>query len=252
MPRKEQYRARVRDGLCGTCGGPRDAETKQCRACLDGYRERAKASRQARRESGLCRCGRPPLEGTSQCDGCREKGRKDLRARYRRLSAAGLCVCGKFPRPGKRTCADCGTMQSRFACEQTRRWASAGLCRRCGEQPVEGRTCCEPCLKYQAEFNRSWRTKLKAEVIAGYGGKCVCCGETTYEFLTFDHVNNDGAAHRKEIGNGTEKIMRWIIANDYPDSIAVRCWNCNCAREYFGVCPHEAARLRQNQPSEET
>src|SRR5216683_833717 len=42
--------------------------------------------------------------------------------------------------------------------------------------------------------------KLRLEALTFYSNnsepKCACCGETQYEFLALDHVNNDGSIHR--------------------------------------------------------
>jgi hypothetical protein len=85
-------------------------------------------------------------------------------------------------------------------------------------------------------------------MIEAYGGKCICCGETIPEFLTIDHINNDGAKQRKEIrpnkvrngggGSGVE-FYRWLRKHGYPqDNYQLLCFNCNCAKGYFGQCPH--------------
>ncbi len=76
--------------------------------------------------------------------------------------------------------------------------------------------------------------------IAEYGGKCVCCGNSTYEFLTFDHINNDGAAHRREIGSkGGAHFVTWLKKNGWPkDIIQLLCMNCNHAKDKYGACPH--------------
>lgn len=77
----------------------------------------------------------------------------------------------------------------------------------------------------------------RREAIAAYGGKCVCCGETEPVFLAFDHINDDGAAHRKEIGEGATVIVQWVKKNGYPqDRIQLLC-HCNWAKHHGG-CPH--------------
>src|SRR6266487_243530 len=48
--------------------------------------------------------------------------------------------------------------------------------------------------------------KVREEVLQAYGHACVCCGETRGEFLAIDHVNNDGAVHRREIGGSGKQI----------------------------------------------
>jgi hypothetical protein len=39
--------------------------------------------------------------------------------------------------------------------------------------------------------------KRKAEVMAHYGGRCACCKTDDLDVLSIDHVNKDGAAHRR-------------------------------------------------------
>ena len=70
---------------------------------------------------------------------------------------------------------------------------------------------------------------LRKIVIQHYGGRCKC-GESTYEFLTIDHRNGGGSAHRRKIG--ANNIARWIIKNNFPENIQILCWNCNCKIAY--------------------
>lgn len=80
--------------------------------------------------------------------------------------------------------------------------------------------------------------RLRMEALAAYGGKCACCGESHPEFLTFDHINDDGAQHRREIRSKT--IYRWLRDNKYPQGqIVIACMNCNSARAWHGYCPHQ-------------
>ncbi|MFE1396776.1 hypothetical protein ACFW53_02415 [Nocardiopsis dassonvillei] len=60
--------------------------------------------------------------------------------------------------------------------------------------------------------------------------------------LTIDHVDNNGAEHRREIGGGGEKLYRWLKREGYPPGYQVLCFNCNVGRHLGnGVCPHEEA-----------
>lgn len=81
---------------------------------------------------------------------------------------------------------------------------------------------------------------VKTAVIEAYGGECVCCHENILEFLTIDHINNDGAEERRQNGKKTGgKLYRWLIANNFPkDKYQILCYNCNCAKGFFGYCPH--------------
>ena len=84
---------------------------------------------------------------------------------------------------------------------------------------------------------KQYRKKAKKEALEHYGGKCVCCGEFRYEFLSFDHINGGGRKHSKSI-NGMA-IGIWLRKNNYPDGFRILCHNCNQALGHFGYCPHQ-------------
>lgn len=91
------------------------------------------------------------------------------------------------------------------------------------------------------------RLRLKWEVLEYYSkgdALCACCGEDCIAFLTLDHVNNNGAKHRRELGYDKSSprkldLIKWVKANNYPEGFQVLCFNCN-AGKYIngGVCPH--------------
>lgn len=113
-----------------------------------------------------------------------------------------------------------------------------GICYKCG-QPTTDRACNACLVKHRASSNTS-RRRLRQEVIAAYGGACVCCRETVFEFLAIDHKNGGGNAHRKSLGkNPATKLLRWLKENKFPSDFRVLCHNCNMARGFYGHCPHE-------------
>jgi hypothetical protein len=127
----------------------------------------------------------------------------------------GKTICsrcyGKIPR--KRVCVNCGPV----SCT---RWHSN----------EKGRIC-HSC----AEKKRRKDTKLK--VFTHYcNGKPVCnekdCDVDDVDMLALDHINDDGAFHRKEIGvkNGFH-IYEWAIKNNYPKIFQVLCWNHNIKKQ---------------------
>jgi hypothetical protein len=89
------------------------------------------------------------------------------------------------------------------------------------------------------------RERVKAnkdKVYAAYGGYiCACCKETEPDFLSIDHINNDGALHRKSLfGTGKGSIHGWLIKNNYPPGFQVLCMNCQIGKaKNNGVCPHQ-------------
>jgi len=98
---------------------------------------------------------------------------------------------------------------------------------------------CKSC--YSIRLKEKYRN-AKIQVIEHYGGKCSCCGESTYEFLTVDHVNNDGKEHRTSdpFSKGNNLYKTLIRKNfEVGYELQLLCWNCNEAKNYYGICPHQ-------------
>lgn len=140
-----------------------------------------------------------------------------------------------------------------------------GLCCKC-KQPRNNNysSYCLPCLKayrkprgdgmrwYNANRERSKqigqtsRAKLKREVMDHYGGVRACCGEKEIVFLAIDHIDNNGAAHRRQIAKpsgprpgGGNNFYCWLKKNSFPVGYQVLCHNCNMAKHLLGRCPHQ-------------
>lgn len=97
----------------------------------------------------------------------------------------------------------------------------------------------------QKEWSKTTYRGLKAAVVAAYGGHCSCCGETEPRFLTIDHINGNGAeARRNGEGLGGSLYLRLKRLGFPKDNYQLLCFNCNCSKRQFGVCPHEEARLK--------
>lgn len=157
------------------------------------------------------------------------------------------------------------------------------VCRKCGKEadlPYKNKRVCRSCnaaymreyhAKHKAEMNAKERKRyirrrsdkdfvesersrgvqywsnLRHEAIMAYGGyKCACCGETEPLFLSIDHINNDGAEHRRSLGyegNGkgaSSATYSWLKKNGYPGGFQVLCMNCNTGKaRNNGICPHK-------------
>ena len=92
------------------------------------------------------------------------------------------------------------------------------------------------------KYQRDWIQALRKEVLDHYGGTCVCCGEFRLPFLSLDHKDGGGNKHRNELGLRGSGIWAWAKRARYPDLFQVLCHNCNQAKGYYGVCPHETER----------
>lgn len=99
---------------------------------------------------------------------------------------------------------------------------------------------CKDCNNFANQRNK---IKKRVAVLSFYSDGslcCACCGETNLEFLTLDHINNNGAKHRAEISSrGGSSTYAWVIKNSFPEGFRVLCWNCNCSFGHYGYCPHE-------------
>lgn len=86
------------------------------------------------------------------------------------------------------------------------------------------------------------REKLRRIVYLAYGAVCNCCGEDELNFLSLDHVNNDGYARRKngEPHGGGAQLFKKIIEAGFPSDFQILCMNCNHGKaRNGGVCPHQ-------------
>jgi hypothetical protein len=115
----------------------------------------------------------------------------------------------------------------------------AGVCVICLSVKVTSLVYCDICRNKKKLTQKRVQNKLQNEVFAAYGGyRCSCCCETEPKFLSIDHVNNDGAQHRKNLGSNG-KFYTWLRKNKYPPDYRVLCMNCNFGRaRNGGVCPY--------------
>lgn len=87
------------------------------------------------------------------------------------------------------------------------------------------------------EYRKEYARQKRIECLNHYGNKCVCCGETEPKFLSFDHINGGGTKHRNII---RRNITEWLVKNNFPTGFQILCHNCNQAKGFYGICPHQA------------
>jgi len=91
---------------------------------------------------------------------------------------------------------------------------------------------------------RERHLEIKTSVMNAYGGRCACCGERHLVFLSIDHVNGDGAEHRRSGAKSGRGFYNWLRENNFPDGYQVLCFNCNFAKSQYGGCPHQETNVR--------
>jgi hypothetical protein len=98
-------------------------------------------------------------------------------------------------------------------------------------------------LKNREKYNKmqcDYRKTLRERIIAIYGSKCTCCGESIYEFLSIDHIGGGGNKHRKQSALSSTGYYLSIMKEGYsPDKYRLLCFNCNQAIGLYGICPHK-------------
>lgn len=228
---------RVAKGICRRCNSPAEPGLRLC----GHHRRDALRWRRAKSAKGVCgKCPESAVPGKKFCEACLEASRANRRKRLE----DGVCVrCATPAEPGRQTCSRCRKALARRERKKARRLTGRGVCRNC-YAPSGVYSHCEPCR----ERGRAKRSALKVETLNAYGGCfCVCCGERRLEFLTLDHPDDDGAAHRRSIadiskaGSGFYAKLR---AAGFPKSprLVVNCFNCNVGRGFHGYCPHQRER----------
>ena len=153
------------------------------------------------------------------------------------------------------SCTLCGEDDLRFLCldhvegngaEHRRKDPSVKpnpyLWARKNEFPPIFRTLCHNCnwlehhipgTSKSAEYNR----RIKEEVYQHYSEgnlKCSLCDVSDIRILTLDHLDGGGSTHRREIGNGGTRMVRWIRKNGFPDGFRVLCFNHNLGAHCLG------------------
>src|SRR3990167_942498 len=96
--------------------------------------------------------------------------------------------------------------------------------------------------KHRKEFNERSRIayrKIKEMVLNHYGPNCKCCGESEYKFLSIDHIENGKGNPADRSGPNGSKICYSLVKQNLPPGYQVLCYNCNCAKVFFGSCPHQ-------------
>ena len=80
------------------------------------------------------------------------------------------------------------------------------------------------------EYSRKNSLKLKMDVYHAYSGeiiKCALCPENDMACLSLDHINGDGAEHRRQLHTKSgDKVWRDLRKRGYPEGFQILCMNC--------------------------
>jgi hypothetical protein len=172
------------------------------------------------------------------------------------------------PIPKRATCKDCAIrpryrnhsrcleclrpiMTARMA-ERRKKHNAAGVCRDCGRPRDTEHGHCLHCLTRHRRTTISFKQRNKIKCFEAYGGcRCACCGEASnIDFLTIDHINDNGAEHRRMLsgtkdsrGQAGHVFYSYLKRNNYPPGYQVLCFNCQWGKRLGnGICLHQRNR----------
>lgn len=142
--------------------------------------------------------------------------------------------CKHYPKHAKGLCANC---YKRNWChenlEKSRAIGRASHQKRYWADPEKARARANsPKARAVARKNEQ---KLKIQILMHYGknGKLQCCWPncsiTDTDMLTLDHINDDGAEHRRALGK--RSLLYWIRNQGFPKIFQTLCHNHQWKKE---------------------
>ena len=98
-------------------------------------------------------------------------------------------------------------------------------------------------LQKAKKYQEQWYDALRAEVLSHYSTEgiiaCIACGEERFPCLSIDHVKDNGAEHRRELGKGGRNFYRWLKEQNYPEGYQTLCMNCQFVKDFRRRRGHE-------------
>jgi hypothetical protein len=206
--------------------------TKENRSAYMKVRNRALIA------AGLCvTCASPHVQlGKWQCQSCRDK------ILLSRKKISKCKTCGAEIPARNSFCSIHKVKDSANLRKRKHARTAQGMCHYCGKRPRNSTLKCDYCREQARVSSLEGARKERVAALALYGNKCVCCGETEAKFLSFDHINNDGSKQRKAGIPTLGRAFHTYLLRKQPKDIQILCYNCNCAKGFYGICPHEKAR----------
>jgi hypothetical protein len=180
----------------------------------------------------VCGTDQDLLKDKNTSSGFRSICNKCNRVRQR-IKKNGYDTGDRSERSKQLICRDCKQeKQISDLCPDNRCFLGVkSLCKACAAKRMQ-KSRQKPHSKHK-ENKRKSDQRLRTRILNAYGNQCMVCGEKHREFLALDHINNDGAAHKKLLGTRDGyKIYRDVENQGYPkDKYQLLCHNCNVVKQ---------------------
>ncbi len=248
---------RLERGLCRHgCGQPAVPNRNHCEKCLKGQRINASKRNQRDREAAIDHYGL-----TCQC--CADERFLFLTidhidgggvAHMRKLREGGYgghnlyawLRKNNYPTGFRTLCYNCNCVRGRVGYCPHQSTAPSIItpalaefvlpprpCQMCGRDNTTTTGRCAKCNMAIRKSTNKRRQLDREAILNHYGSACAYCNESIKEFLTIDHINNDGANHRMISGSGYN-LYRWLRKNNYPAGFQTLCYGCNIVKAQIG------------------
>jgi hypothetical protein len=210
--------------------------------CLTEYAKWIKAKKETARASKKCTtCFKRRTYTKATCTRCLRRSSLYSKKARNLAIRAGRCPGCRRPTRQRYYCRRCNEIQADDKVVRALTRLLAKRCVSCGRLAVEGSTRCFRCRRRHRAYNRRRENRTREELLDLYGARCQCCGVRFRQFLTLDHLFNDGHIERRRIRTSYILYRRILTGKASKDRYQLLCYNCNLSKAHYGVCPHQAA-----------
>jgi hypothetical protein len=207
---------------------------------LNTYRAWMKERRRTARAKNRCTsCFKNRTFSKAHCSRCLLRAKSYWEKSRSLARRAGLCPRCRRPTRNSYYCHRCNEIQADDKVVRTLCRLLAGQCVVCGRKSVAGGTRCQRCRRQHRAYNRKRESAIRERLLDLYGGCCNCCRIRIRQFLTLDHLLNDGRLERKKIRTSQVLYKRILDGRAPKERYQLLCYNCNLAKAHYGSCPHQ-------------
>src|ERR1700676_1458078 len=176
-------------------------------------------------------CTNFAVPGKSRCQKHLNKEKIEKHRQYaKRLKDGNCSKCGDKATKDRILCRRCALADKK----RTENLKRLGLCIGCSKPAVKGILVCKNCRNKKMIYYRDKKLIVLARYSKGDTRKCCWhgCDVTDPDMLTIDHINDDGAEHRKENGRN---IYVYLTSCKFLKGFQTLCFNHQWKKRMLGL-----------------